>query len=57
MRKGFGRKWLWPNRDSIPAFAWRTWGISWKLSFSVAGVPAEILTEDQRPPARNATAV
>jgi hypothetical protein len=42
------RKRSWPSRGThtIPKFFWRDWGIPWKASVTVAGVPPKIRTVD-----------
>jgi hypothetical protein len=39
--EGFGRKWPWPNRGTIPAFAWAELRKAMRY-FSIASFPAEI---------------
>jgi hypothetical protein len=37
-----------PNVGTIPEFSWKGWGKSRRTTFRIAGVPADILTEQQR---------
>jgi hypothetical protein len=43
--RGFGRKWSWPSRDNIPAFAWRVSRKARGTSVRIASVPAGIRTQ------------
>jgi hypothetical protein len=44
--KGFGRRRSWPNSRYFPGFAWRHWGKSLKIAFTIAVASAKIRTEN-----------
>jgi hypothetical protein len=46
--KGSGRKRSSPNICTLPEFSPKGWGKSRRTSFRIAGVPAELLTEQHR---------
>jgi hypothetical protein len=41
-RKGFGRKWSWPNLGTVPAFAGRDYRKARKTVVRIDSVPDEI---------------
>jgi hypothetical protein len=44
--KGFARKRSWPNRGTIPVFAWGTEENHENFSIRISGIPAEIRNEN-----------